>query len=519
MIRKTTSPSTSTDTAEAPATPPYSLPVPPTGALSAHDTTYVADARRGGDTGRAAHEPGIASPTGTMRRRLSIGLVVLACAYPVASLNVQGVANGMLFLFALIGLFSLPTLTGRGMPPQVRGSLVGIAILGWLPFVAALANEVARVHWVPRNLDLPLRFALLGPCIACACRIGVQRGRHLQWGLIGASMFCGAREIYVNFGVARVSEVGLINTIPYSDVTLTFGFLTLMTLGWTLAGPQRPRLAAIETLLKVLAFVVALGGSVASGSRGGWLAIPVLGALSWYALALRATPGNGAACSDTPIVAHSRRALPVLIVLGAALGLWHAWPRLTEAFSNIAVFLQGGHFNTPIGIRFEVWRASVMMLAQHPLVGVGYDQFMPTLAALIGEGKIPAVLLGLPHSHNDMLFALATTGSLGGIALLSLYLVPFGKCLRWTLEARTREARCLAAMGTALPLSYLVYGLTETMFIISMDTALFVFMSALLLALARAATLVSVASDTLPDIDARQRDSRVRAAADRRTGG
>jgi len=421
----------------------------------------------------------------------------------------------------LIGLFSLPALRGRGMPPQMRGSLVGIAILGWLPFAAALANEVARAHWVPRNLDLPLRFALLGPCIACACRIGLDRGRHLQWGLIGASIFCGVREIYANFGVARVSEIGLINTIPYSDVTLTFGFLTLLTLGWSLAGPQRPGLAAIEALLKLLAFIVALGGSIASGSRGGWLAIPVLGALSWYALALRApildSCGNAAAGSNAPLVTLSRRALPILIVLGAALGLWHAWPRLTEAFSNIAVFLQGGHFNTPIGIRFEVWRASVMMLAQHPFVGVGYDQFIPTLAELNRDGKIPGVLLGLPHSHNDMLFALATAGCLGGIALLCLYLVPFAKCLRWAFDARTREARCLAAMGTALPLSYLIYGLTETMFIISMDTALFVFMSALLLALAREAALVSVAVPPLQGLEGRDHLSRVHPAADRRT--
>ena len=488
MIRKTTSPLPSTDTPESPATALQSPPVPPTGAVHAPDGTFGADIA----TASIAQHPSV--PRGIVHRALGLGLLVLAAIYPVASLNVQGAANGVLFLFAVIGLFSLPSLSGRGMPPQVRGSLVVIALLGWLPFAAALANELARGHWVPRNLDLPLRFALLGPCMAAACRIGVARGRHVQWGLIVAALFSGGREIYVNYGVARVAEVGLINTIPYSDVTLMFGFLTLLTLGWTLSSPRFPRLVAAETVLKVLAFIVALGGSVASGSRGGWVAMPVLGLLCWYALARRAPlPGSNDADASYGDSASRwlRRALPVVIVLGAGFGIWHAWPRLSDAFSNIGLFLHGGHFNTPIGIRFEVWRASVMMLAQHPVVGVGYDQFMPMLIALNHAGRVPSVLIGLPHSHNDMLFALATTGIIGGMSLLCLYLVPFAACLRWALDARSREARCLAAMGAVLPLSYLIFGLTETMFIISMDTALFVFMSALLLTMARAATLSS----------------------------
>jgi O-antigen ligase len=486
MIRKTTSPSPCSDTPESPTTTLHSPPVPRTGASHAPGGT------RGATTALLTQR--WSASLGTRCRALAFALLVLAALYPVASLNVRGAANGLLFVFALIGLFSLPALSGRGMPPQVRGSLVVIALLGWLPFVAALANELARGHWIPRNLDLPLRFALLGPCMAAACRIDVARGRHVQWGLIAAALVSGGREIHVNYGVARVSEVGLINTIPFSDVTLMFGFLTLLTLGWTLSPSHSPRLVAAETMLKVLAFVVGLCGSLASGSRGGWLAIPVLGLLSWYALARRAPlPGSDEAgqSQGKPTSQWLGRALPFAIVLGAIFATWHAWPRLSEAFSNIGVFLQGGHFDTPIGIRFEVWRASVMMLAQHPLVGVGYDQFMQMLVELNSAGRVPSVLLGLPHSHNDMLFALATTGLFGGVSLLCLYLVPFATCLRWAVDTRSREARCLAAMGAVLPLSYLIFGLTETMFIISMDTALFVFLSALLLTMARASVAAS----------------------------
>ncbi|KKB63578.1 hypothetical protein WM40_11370 [Robbsia andropogonis] len=432
---------------------------------------------------------------------LPIILLVLATLYPAASLNIPGAANGGLFLFSLIGLFSLPMLVSKDIGSLTRPSLLHIAILGCLPFTAAVASELARGQWVPRNLDLPLRFALLGPCMACACRLGAKHVRHLQWGLIAGAIAGGSREIYLNYGVDRVAQIGLINTIPYSDIALMFGFLSLLTLGWTLADQRRPWLVFVENTLKLLAFALALGGSIASGSRGGWLTIPFLGLLCWYALAALGSRdaehqgGSGTHASST-YARVQRAGLAAAILALIALGVWHAWPRLTEAFSNIAVFLHYDHFDTPVGIRFEVWHASVMMFAAHPLFGIGTDQFIPVLNEMVHARRVPDVLLGLPHSHNDMLFALSTAGAFGGLGLLCLYLVPFATCLRWLLDARFRQVRCVMAMGVVTPLSYLIFGLTETMFIISMETAIFVFMTAVFLAVARTtmtATLEKIA--------------------------
>ena len=419
-----------------------------------------------------------------MRRHvvLALPLCLMLALYPILCLEVRGSANGILFVFTLIGLFYLPNLwrhmdspfaqamPARGaLPPYPLLASVGsarapscrtLALLGLTPLLAALINEASRGVWYPKNLDLPLRFALMGPCIAAALLLPKHHFRQMQWGLIAAAIISLGHVAYLNRHGERAAQIGFLNTIPFSDITLIIGFLSLLTLGWSITHRR------METVLKIVGFVAGLLASAISQSRGGWIAIPLLAVLSWVALR--------GAC---PLPSRKMRwGLSVLGIAIIAIISKFVWPRMIEASSNVTSFFSHGNADTSVGIRFEAWRASLMMLREHPLVGVGADQFIKTLNGFIASGRVDSALLGLPHSHNEMLFALSSVGLLGGAALLCIYLAPlwFFLC---RMGAKSAQTRCAAAMGATVSIGYIVSGLTETFFIISMNTAIYVFLT------------------------------------------
>jgi O-antigen ligase len=408
--------------------------------------------------------------------------------YPIFCLEVRGSANAILFVFTLVGLFYLPNLwrhknmlsvegiTPRGavpaasllaqLPVSVPGpSCTALALLGLTPLLAALINEASRGIWYPKNLDLPLRFALIGPCVAAMLLLSRHHFRQVQWGLIAAAVISLGHVAYLNRHGARAAQIGFLNTIPFSDITLIIGFLSLLTLGWSITGRR------IETILKIVGFVAGLLASAISQSRGGWVAIPLLALLSWFALR--------GACPVT-----SRKTRWTLSLIGIAIVLLSGkfvWPRVTEASNNISAFFNHGTADTSVGIRFEAWRASLMMLREHPFVGVGADQFINTLNGFVASGRVDSALQGLPHSHDEMLFALSSLGMLGGVALLCIYVGPLWFFLR-RMGAASVQTRCAAAMGATLCIGYIVSGLTETFFIISMNTAIYVFFTSAFIA-------------------------------------
>lgn len=408
----------------------------------------------------------------SLRRFPGYLLACLLVCYPAVMLNVQGSANGILFTVALCGLFTLPALSGRTSTANTTNDAAFpwltprlIALLALTPLLATCANELSRMHWLAKNLDLPLRFALLGPCIAGCLLVPRSHLRHMQWGFIGGAIISFARLAYLNRDGVRATQIGFLNTIPFSDISLLLGFLSLLTLGWSLTGQRW------ESILKIIGFAAGLLGSFISQSRGGWLAIPFLAILCWLALRERHR------AASTP----DRRAIIAVTTLAVlAIAVRLAWSRMAAAVADVHNFANG-HPDTPVGMRFEVWRAAGMMFRGHPVFGVGSDQFHPALASFVDAGAIPAATLPLRHAHNEFLYALSTLGLVGGLALLCVYLAPMGYFLR-SLRSPVRETRAIAAMGASISIAYLLFGLTETLFVISMNTAIYVVLTGAMIA-------------------------------------
>lgn len=322
-----------------------------------------------------------------------------------------------------------------------------------LPLAVLLQQLLTRVE-EPHVPYLYLRFALFIPLVFGMVRLGRGGLQSIQWGFV-ASALISAVWIHEVAAAARPNHVGVANIIPFSNLTLLSGILALISIGWNRPGDH------LQSGLKLLAGLAGLYASYMSGTRGGWLAIPVLAVVAL-------------AASHRLKRKHKAAAFAVLTGLMALAWFGSPWVqhRTAEVVSELSKFSQHVTLDTSIGIRLQLWQASLEMVLAHPWTGVGPDNFPQALEALAAQHVITPLAATMPHTHNDILHAAATLGIPGLLAILALYLVPAAFFLR-RVGSQDRGTKVASAMGLALCCGFMMFGLTEVMFATTMINAFY----------------------------------------------
>ncbi len=137
-----------------------------------------------------------------------------------------------------------------------------------------------------------------------------------------------------------------------------------------------------------------------------------------------------------------------------------------------------------IGNRLALWSAALMVFAQHPWLGGGTGSFMSYAEQLERQGRVPPVVWGYQHAHNDFLNQLATEGIIGFSALLFFYAALL-LAFRGRPDSRSFDARVFMALFV---LGFCIFGLTETLWIHTLVVDWIVFVIASGLALGRQRT-------------------------------
>lgn len=138
--------------------------------------------------------------------------------------------------------------------------------------------------------------------------------------------------------------------------------------------------------------------------------------------------------------------------------------RLTELHNDVRR-LEHGDTDSSAGARVERLQVAWDTFVDHPLTGVGvghFDTAMQRLPECRDNPMEPRCHLG--HAHNDLAEWGATQGAPGALLLLAVYGVPLWLFL-W-LHRRSGRAtfRGPAAAGVMIVVSYILCGLTQSMF-------------------------------------------------------
>lgn len=327
-----------------------------------------------------------------------------------------------------------------------------IAALGCAAFSASIiisVIEVGATYDAVRELDVLLRPLLAISILLLLVRIRPTSGVLWIPMAVGA-LAVGFNALYHHFSADSYQRVeGAIGAISYGRASLALGFIAAVGL------PYFRRLGRAWAWVPSMAFAMGLAGTILSGSRGVWIAVPALLPLLlwnfWHPAYRRV-----AVVAVTGIV--------LAFALSVAVPQTGVQNRIDQAVSQVKLYLDdpAKHGGTSVGQRFEMWRAAWSMFVQDPIFGGGTgDSFNRFLRSGIEAGHYHPNVGVQTQVHNVFLQALASRGLVGLAGLMVFWLA-----LTWVYWKATRrdddECRSLGIAGLGLILVYAVSGLTDS---------------------------------------------------------
>lgn len=385
--------------------------------------------------------------------RLYISLATwLVLLVPALALTSPVGGPAIVYLAGLIALAALAANAVRRYEPMDFRALWPMAVALLLPLVCLFATSAVRGVWSDSELEKLLRFALALPVLWLLLRAPRQWLRQIQWSIVAGALAGSAMLIAIMMTADRNAVVqvgGRYNAVAFANLTLLFGMMSLLSMGWG-ASTRWPR---AENALKLLAGGLSVWATWLSETRSSWMLLPILAVVFLFGL-------HG---WNRRHKLYCALALAVVLAVAAA-GIWNFSSRMQYLKSDLQGFATSTDRDTSFGIRLQLWHASLLMFEKSPIVGVGPSNFRGELLQLEQQGIVShEVVEGYGEPHNDLLAALSGYGLLGLMGIMALYLVPAGVFLR-RLASDDRVIRVGAQMGLLFCLGYCAYSLTEMMF-------------------------------------------------------
>ena len=387
---------------------------------------------------------------------------LLLLIYPTLMLTVKGGMNaGLLFML----LLTLMVWVARpiGMNAVVWRREWSFYVVAMFSMSAALFISQSHLqNYAAHPYDAASRYWLAIPVFLLLQRLRLNVFTVLQFAFPVAAItgFLLARDM------GSRSGIGTLDLIHFGNFELLLGVLSLFSIDWF--GRDKFPLR----ILKVLGFIAGLAASFDSGSRGGWLAIPVFIAIFIYFKTTKINPRM--------IVSTVIAAILAVTLLYSFNTTVHQ--RVNALASDVATYDQGNR-DTSTGIRWQLYKAAVDVFSRNPVFGVGPKGFALEMQPMMEAGKITstAAELGRAETHNDILSKAAGMGVFGLIAILAIYFVPFGLFWRATISASAQVKRA-GILGLTFVSGFFVFGLTVEFLNLTLVTAFYSFTVAVLLA-------------------------------------
>lgn len=391
-------------------------------------------------------------------------IVLMMLAYPSLMITVKGGMNGVFILMLILSAAVLIIGCGRKTStPLPAGWEQYIVAMVSLP-IAVLLSQSYHNHFVTHSYDAPFRFLLAVPILMLLRHVRFEVVAMVQYGFpIGAIVGLLMAD---NVEGGRLATLYFLDLIHFGDFELLLGVLSVLCIDWS--GKEGMTLRA----LKIIGLLAGIYASFKSGSRGGWIAIPVFMGIIMYFFARR--------ISWRSMVL----AFLALVTAGYLIFTFNSLvkQRTSQLVTDVVTFDQDNR-DTSTGIRWQLYKAAMDVFLHHPIFGVGPEGFALEMKPMAEAGKITptAAELGRGEVHNDILSKAAGMGIFGLVAILAVYFVPFRLFWRATKSASEQVKRA-GILGIVFVSGFFIFGLTVEFLNLTMATAFYGFTVAVLLA-------------------------------------
>ncbi len=379
-------------------------------------------------------------------------IFALVLCFPVLLNLVEHAGSSILILFAVLGI---PLCLSKKRRPDLTWqekalicSFVSYFVIYLISFIVnALNGNLEQLH--TKYLEKEFFLVFFIPVYFLFKRIKLPQWviwYGLSAGAIGAGIYSMIDSGWFELGY-RVR--GAYNPILFGDLSLLMAFLNFQSVYYV---RQRH---AVLLIIPALGFILGTTACFLTGSRGGWVAIPgffvilllqlkhyfklwiigaAIGGILLSSLAVYQIPGTGVATR----------------IQGAVEDF--------NAFSHGNVTWGGG-----VGNRLESWRAAWLIFKNHPFLGIGPGGYGDAIRDMISKGTLRHdIEVYFNQPHDIYLSVMVDSGSVGLVALLSIFLLPLTIAGSWIRKGGENPEAAYAIF--ILVSGFMIFGLTETVF-------------------------------------------------------
>lgn len=308
-----------------------------------------------------------------------------------------------------------------------------------LPLLAIFLGQLFRGEYTWSYYDSPVHILICIFILLATARMGANVVKLMSYTFPVATLLALANILLdpnLHWGASRLSTQAL-DPLDFGSLSLTFGLLSLISI--KLHNNDSKWL----TLYKLIGFAMGIYLSILSGSRTGWLALPIIGFLWIY-------------------YDHAKFTLPAKIIasVGIIVLISSSYFLSTNVHQRVditakEVLAYQWNTNTPndynsIGARISFIRMAVFLFEKNPLGGWGDGGFEsvindPALNFSRLETKKIALEAGF---HNDITANMVRSGIWGLIATVALFLIPAVFFIR-NMRSEHKNQRDIAFLALA----------------------------------------------------------------------
>lgn len=371
--------------------------------------------------------------------RLELLVKILVFLFPVL-VATAGAGSYILFLLVLPALFY-----GRGwssLHGWERRLLWGYAIAFLVISLSLINAEELREGL--KALDRYFRIALIIPLYLMFRRMGWSMGRELALGAMVAGFVMLGQAIYQVEWLLLPSAIGHYHKIIFGDLAVLWAAVVAL---FAMIAVKHP----FARLLFAVSVVAAIYASLLSQARGGWLFIPpFIVVLLWLQ------------CGRLRL----RRGWVIMALLIVAVGAMQVEQvnrGVMQGIDDLQLYAANPAAGSSWGDRLNLWRNSLLLLQDHPLLGTGLGDFQVDMERLVKDGIARnRRIVAFTHAHSIYFDTLAKGGILGFLATVTAYLIlPFLAFWRGLRGVDEPWQRFYALGGVMFIAAFATFGLSE----------------------------------------------------------
>lgn len=391
--------------------------------------------------------------------------------------------NIVQFAAFLFGAIVLTVPSGYGYGPSIL-VLASVFVFWRKKYYLAMSSEVKILSyifisffiiqavsiWIDggalKELDRPSRLLMAAMALPLLSLFPVNINVFIAGLSIGA-ISSGLIAIYekVYLGMPRAFDDSM--PIQSGNISMTLALLCLCAFFW-FRNIGRKGIAAFM----LLSFLMGGIGSFLSGTRGGWVLLPIVLFTIVFYFRKQLSFKDGLYAST----------VCALLLFLAMLPQSGVMDRIYNAKADVVHYFDGVNPDTSLGIRLQLWESAYNSFLEKPIFGWGNNGIRLSQLNQYNNGSISEFIYNFnSHAHNQFLDELAKRGIIGFLMLALLYFYPL-----W-VASKNKNNLLVSSMLAVSALTLIDYSLSQAFINHNSGIIFFIFLFSVLITALRTA--------------------------------